>query len=177
MFRSMRRIKLGLSQFEIERILNSCKDGVLAVIGDMGYPYTIPLNYVYCNGKIYFHCAREGHKLDAIRSNPKVSFCVVEKNDVIEEEFTTYFRSAVAFGTARIVEDPEERSAAFMALTEKLCPHMPKELREKECKICDQAYIVAIAVEHVTGKHAKELLHPPKKHICESFGLPAEQEK
>ena len=53
----------------------------------------------------------------------------------------------------------------------------PKEMREKECKICDQAYIVAIAVEHVTGKHAKELLHPPKKHICESSGLPAEQEK
>ncbi len=165
MFRPMRRIKQGLSQCEIEKILNACKDGILAVIGDMGYPYTIPLNYVYCNGKIYFHCAKEGHKIDAICSNPKVSFCVVEKNDVIEEEFTTYFRSVIAFGTARIVEEPEEKMLALMALTDKLCLNLSKTVREEACIRCKQACIVAIEVEHVTGKHAIELLHPKNRNL------------
>lgn len=89
--------------------------------GDDGYPYGVPLNYVYDEqaGKIYFHSARDGHKLDAIRREPKVSFCVVGKNQLVPEEFTTYFTSVIAFGRATVLTDDREREAALRLLSEK----------------------------------------------------------
>ena len=66
MFRKMRRFKQQLSEEECLEILKTAKRGVLAVLGDEGYPYAVPLDFVYEDGKIYFHCAKEGHKLDAI---------------------------------------------------------------------------------------------------------------
>ena len=74
MFRDMRRFKQQLTSEECETILRDQKRGVLAVLGDMGYPYTVPLNYVYDNGCLYFHSALQGHKIDAIRSCDKTSF-------------------------------------------------------------------------------------------------------
>jgi len=88
---------------EAVKILQSATSGVLAVCGDDGYPYAVPLSYVYADGKIYFHSALQGHKIDAIRSNPKVSFCVIDKDDIQPQEFTTYFRSVIVFGKARII--------------------------------------------------------------------------
>ena len=81
--------------------MNKSKSGVLAVVGDDGYPYAVPLNYIYLNNKIYFHSAKEGHKVDAIAINNKVSFCVVAKDDVVPEELTTYFKSVIIFGKAK----------------------------------------------------------------------------
>ena len=77
MFRPMRRIRQQLSQAECDAILQKCSSGVLAVAGDDGYPYTVPMSYLYQDGRLYFHCAKSGHKLDAVRREPKVSFCVV----------------------------------------------------------------------------------------------------
>ena len=77
MFREMRRNRQILTQAECEAILAACTNGVLAVSGDDGYPYAVPLSYVYRDNKIFFHCAKTGHKLDAIARNEKVSFCVV----------------------------------------------------------------------------------------------------
>ena len=108
MFRKMRRFKQQLSNDEALKILKNCKSGVLAVSGDDGYPYTIPLNFVYKDGKIYFHCAKNGHKLDAIKQNNKVSFCVIEKDEVDSEKLTTLFRSVVVFGKAEIMENKEK---------------------------------------------------------------------
>ena len=79
MFRDMRRKQQALPYEESVTILESASSGVLAVLGDEGYPYTVPLSYVYREGKLYFHCASEGHKLDAIRGCDKASFCVIEK--------------------------------------------------------------------------------------------------
>ena len=78
-----------LSQEETERILKEGTSGVLALAGDEGYPYAVPISYVYDGEKIYFHCAKQGHKLDAIARNPKASFCVVEKDQVVPEAYTT----------------------------------------------------------------------------------------
>ena len=97
MFRAMRREKQQLSNQEAVRILEQGKTGVLAVISENGYPYTVPLNYVYYDGKIYFHSAKSGHKIDAIRACDKVSFCVVSKDDVIKEKLTTAYESAIFF--------------------------------------------------------------------------------
>ena len=103
MFREMRRFKQLLPNEESVRILENATSGVLAVLGDGGYPYTVPMSYIYSNNKLYFHCAKTGHKLDAIAACPKASFCVVETDRIVPEEYTTYFRSVVAFGRARIL--------------------------------------------------------------------------
>ena len=97
MFREMRRSKQQLSQEETEAVLTRGTSGVLSVLGDGGYPYGVPLSYVYHDGKLYFHWALSGHKLNAVRACPKASFCVVDRDQVVPPEYTTYFRSAIAF--------------------------------------------------------------------------------
>lgn len=83
MFREMRRKRQQLTEAECIEILKRNTSGVLAVSGDNGYPYAVPLNYVYDGGSVYFHCAKSGHKLDAIRTCDKVSLCVVEQDLVV----------------------------------------------------------------------------------------------
>lgn len=156
MFREMRRKKQQLSGEETIEILKSGKTGILGVMGDEGYPYTVPVNYVYEDGKIFFHGAKAGHKFDAIRSCDKVSFCVIEKDDVVAEELTAYFRSAVAFGRARILEKEEEIFHAAEILGLKY--YDDKEFVEKEIRSEWKALsCVEIEIEHVTGKEAIEL--------------------
>ena len=86
MFREMKRKKQELPQEDVTRILQEGTCGVLVVSGDNDYPYAVPLSYVYDSGKIYFHCATSGHKLDGIRKNNKVSFCVISQDQVVPEE-------------------------------------------------------------------------------------------
>ena len=119
MFREMRRNKQALSEEECREILARCTSGTLAVLGDGGYPYAVPLSYVFNNGHIYFHCARSGHKLDAVRACDKVSFCVIDRDEVIPEKFTTKYRSVIVFGRAREVTDPEE------IVGRASCAHLP----------------------------------------------------
>jgi nitroimidazol reductase NimA-like FMN-containing flavoprotein (pyridoxamine 5'-phosphate oxidase superfamily) len=142
---------------ETEAVLARCTNGILACSGDDDYPYAVPLNYVYADGRIYFHSAKDGHKIDAITRSSKVSFAVVDEDTIVSEEFTSYFRSAVAFGKARIAES-DERTAAFRALAEKYSGDQPEEIKSKEISDCTAALIVAIDIEHVTGKEATELL-------------------
>lgn len=119
MFREMRRKKQELSYEECISVLNKCTSGVLAVEGDDGYPYTVPLSY-YLNGdELYFHCAKIGHKLDSIKRNNKVSFCVIDKDEIIPEKFTTHYRSVIVFGKAKIVEYEKECKDILMTLVEK----------------------------------------------------------
>ena len=122
MFREMRRKKQELPQEDVIRILQEGTSGVLAVSGDNDYPYAVPLSYVYDSGKIYFHCATSGHKLDGIRKNNKVSFCVISQDQVVPEEYTSYFRSVIAFGQIRILENDLEKRAAIKNLAEKYVP-------------------------------------------------------
>lgn len=157
MFREMRRSKQELSKEEVTKILDRNTNGILACIGDDEYPYAVPVNYVFLNNKIYFHSAKAGHKLDAILKNPKVSFAVVDQDEIVSEEFTSYFRSVIAFGKARIVEG-EEQSEAFWALVEKYSKDEPEDRKKAEIEGCSRAYIIAIDLEHVTGKAAKELV-------------------
>lgn len=162
MFREMRRSKQVLSHEDTEAVLNGNTNGIMGIIGDEGYPYTVPLSYVYHNGKIYFHTAKSGHKIDAILKNNKVSFTVVDKDTVVSEEYTTYFRSVIAFGTAAVIEDTEERLEAFNKLVEKYSGDQPLENRQKEVQGCDRSYIVGISIEHMTGKEALELAKKKK---------------
>ena len=122
MFREMRRKNQLLSQEDTIAVLERGTNGILAVSGDDDYPYAVPLSYIYTNDKIYFHCAKTGHKLDGIKKNAKVSFCVVDQDQNVPEKYTTYFRSVIAFGQARILEDPAEIRTAITAIAEKYSP-------------------------------------------------------
>lgn len=157
MFRDMRRIKQLLPEESTREILDRGSYGTLACIGDEGYPYTVPVNYIYQNGIIYFHSGKAGHKIDAILKEPKVSFCVVDSEEIVSEEFTTYFRSAIVFGKARIAEG-NEHLTAFTGLVEKFSQDQPEAEKQRQVQNCTRAYIIAIDAEHITGKEAIELV-------------------
>ena len=118
----MRRVKQLLSNDEAIEILNKCSSGVLGVHGDDGYPYTVPLSYAYKDDKLFFHCAIEGHKIDSIKRNDKVTFSVIERDNVIQESFETHYRSVIIFGRARILTDDFEKRNALKLLVEKYSP-------------------------------------------------------
>ena len=156
MFREMRKEKQMLPEEEMIRILERNTSGVLAVSGDDDYPYTVPLSYIYMNGKLYFHGAKEGHKIDAIRRNEKVSFCVVDQDKIVGEEYTTYFRSVVVFGRARLLEGEEKRKP-LVELCEKYYPGHLDVTESKVAGALDRVGLVELAIEHMTGKEALEL--------------------
>ena len=157
MFREMRRSKQLLSEENTAAVMDRCTNGALACLGDDEYPYSVPLSYVYFNKKIYFHSAKAGHKIDAITKYPKVSFSVTDEDTIVSSEYTTYFRSVIAFGKTRIVEG-EERQQAFMAMVKKYSGDQPEEDQLKEMNGCAQALIIAIDIEHITGKEAIEFV-------------------
>lgn len=159
MFREMRRKRQMLSEDDCKIILREGTSGVLALSGDDGYPYAVPLSYVYDGEKIFFHCAKSGHKLDAIRRNPKASFCVIGQDKVVPEEYTTYYRSVIAFGTVRILEDDREKYDSVQEIALKYAPLDTEEQRraaiEREwSSLC----MLEMTIEHLTGKEARELM-------------------
>ncbi|MDE7350182.1 MAG: pyridoxamine 5'-phosphate oxidase family protein [Muribaculaceae bacterium] len=160
MERKMRRIRQLLPEEENIRILENGKVAVWAVAGDDDYPYAVPINYVYHEGCIYIHCARQGHKLDAIRRNPKCSLCIVDKDDVVPIELTSYFRSVIAFGKAEIVEEGNEVIDALRLLSDKYSPGIDQE--EEIRKFLKNVCIVRIRLVEVTGKEAIELVRMRK---------------
>lgn len=162
MFREMRRKKQVLSKEECEMVLERGTSGVLAVLGDGEYPYAVPLSYVYADGKIVFHCAKQGHKLDAISKNDKVSFCVVDLDDVQPERYTTYFRSVIAFGRARVLEEEEKRTA-IEALAAKYTPDDPEGRKQEIEREYRALCVVAIEIDHLSGKEAIELVRKKKE--------------
>ena len=161
MFRELRRKRQALSAQDCAAVLDRGSSGVLALMGDGGYPYAVPLSYVRDGDNLYFHCAREGHKIDAIRREPRASFCVIDQDQVVPEEYTSYFRSVIAFGTIRILEDDGEKRAAVEKLAEKYFPTDTPEHREQIIRrdwppLC----ILEMTVEHLSGKQAVELVRP-----------------
>ncbi len=157
----MRRSKQLLTNDDTIAVLGRCTNGVLACIGDDDYPYAVPLSFVYYNDKIYFHSAKVGHKIDAIIKHSKVSFAVIDEDTIVSEEYTTYFRSVIAFGKARIVEG-EEWFNAFEALVEKYSGDQSKESKHQEITGCAHSHIIAIDIDHMTGKEAIELVRSKK---------------
>lgn len=159
MFRPMRRSKQALSDQESRKILSDASSSVLAVLGDDGYPYAVPLSFVFDgNDRLYFHCAVSGHKLDAIQNESKVSFCVIAQDDVHPSEFTSYYKSVIAFGKARILETEAEIIPALRLLGEKYMPADPKGTETEIDRFLRNVRIIEMQIEHLTGKQAKELI-------------------
>lgn len=159
MFREMRRKRQALSPQENAAILQKGLSGVLALSGDNGYPYAVPINYVYDDGKIYFHCAKNGHKLDAIQKNAKASFCVIDQDKIVPEEYTTYFRSVIVFGQIRVMKDEQEKRAAIEKLAIKYAPKDTAAGRENAInREWQPLCMLEMCIEHMTGKEAIELV-------------------
>ena len=159
MFRDIRRFKQALPKEECEKILSESSSGILAVCGDEGYPYTVPMSYFYADGKIYFHSAKSGHKIDAIRSNPKVSFCVVTVDEPQPEKFSGDFRSVVAFGKAEIIEDDAEKWKIMEIITKKYAPHaMQADVGAKIDVRFKAVSIIVMDIEHLSGKESMDLV-------------------
>jgi hypothetical protein len=158
-FRPMRRIRQLLTDEEAKKILASGTHGVLAVSGDNNYPYAVPLSYVYADGSLYFHSAVQGHKVDALRCNPKASFCVVERDEIRPAEYTTYFRSVIAFGRVSILESDEEKTAALRQLGERYHPGHPASAQQEAEKSLSRVLVLRMDIDHLTGKQAIELVN------------------
>ena len=157
MFRQMRRTRQELPKNEAEAILHAGTSGVLALLGDEDYPYAVPLSYVYHNGKLYFHSGRNGHKADAVRKHDKASFCVVAQDDVVPSRFTTRYRSVIAFGRVREVQDAAEKRESMIALARRYgMGHMERGNAEIE-ESWDHLLMIALDIEHMTGKESLEL--------------------
>ena len=157
MFREMRRNKQHLSEEAIQKVLKENTNGILGINGEDGYPYAIPFNYTYLDGAIYVHSAKTGHIVEALKKNSKVCFTIVDEDTIVSEEFTSYFRSVIAFGKASIVEAEEERNEVFQALIEKYSKNACVEAKENELrKRAPHALIIKVFIEHITGKEALE---------------------
>ena len=158
MFRPMRRSGQALGIDACKEVLSRGTSGVLALLGDGGWPYAVPMSYAFDGEKLYFHCAREGHKLDAIRREARASFCVVDRDEVVPEEYTTYFRSAIAFGRVRVIEDEAQKRAAIELLARRYFPQDSAENRHRAIErewagLC----MLEMDIEHLSGKEAVEL--------------------
>ena len=147
----MRRQDKALPDQDVTLLLQDGEYGVLATAGRDGQPYGVPLNYVYMDGRIYFHCATVGQKLDNIAFNEKVSFTVVGRTEVLPAEFSTGFESVIAFGTAEVVHG-DEWHKALMGLLEKYCADHIEAGRAYIEQHAKQTKVVRINLERVTGK-------------------------
>ena len=157
MFRGMRRFKQQISDEECIEVLKNEKRGVLSVIGDDGYPYGVPLNHYYDekNNCIYFHGAKEGHKVDAIKNNSKVSYCVVERGVKRENHWSYDVRSVVVFGEASFVEDLDECAKICSDIWWKFGTDK-KELDEELQRSLSRVMCIKVEIKHMTGKKVHE---------------------
>lgn len=159
MFRPMRRSRQELSRQDCDMILASCTSGVLALTGDGGWPYAVPMSYVYDGERIFFHCAKSGHKLDALQNEPRCSFCVVAQDKVSPEEYTTHFKSVIAFGRLRILDNEAEKRAAIEKLALRYAPLADSEAQSAEIeRFWPALCMLELSIEHLSGKQAKELI-------------------
>ena len=157
MFRKMRRFKQQITEEECREVLQNAKRGVLSLLGEDGYPYGLPINHWYCeeDGKLYFHGAKEGHKIEAIRKCDKASFCAYDEGYRKDGEWALNIKSVIAFGRISLVEDEE--------VARKICTHLvgkfidDKEYLEKELKnALPRVQCLEMSIEHVTGKLVNE---------------------
>lgn len=155
MFRKMRRKKQELSKEECIEILTTYPRGVLALIGDENYPYALPMSHVFLDGKIYFHGAKTGHKNDAVKNNPKVSYCVMNEGVKNEGEWWYTFKSVIVFGKITTLTDDDEKIEKLTYLGDKFFPTHEETVREID-RLLDRTEVFEITIEHMSGKKVVE---------------------
>jgi nitroimidazol reductase NimA-like FMN-containing flavoprotein (pyridoxamine 5'-phosphate oxidase superfamily) len=159
MQRQVRRQDRAIGSEEARGLLAAGDYGVLATVGDDGQPYAVPLSYALVENSLFFHCAREGHKLENIKANPAVSFCVVGATQTLPRQFGTEYESVVAFGRAREIFD-EEKHAALVKILEKYSPDFIASGLKYIAGKTDATRVVRIDIEHLTGKARRAVAAP-----------------
>ena len=154
-FRPLRRFKQAATILECESLLSLAQRGILAVHGENGYPYSLPVNYLYLDGKIYFHCARAGHKLDAVRSNNRVCFTVLSDPMKNPGEWWNCFTSVICFGRISEVSEEIEKNRLLRLIGAKYFPE-GYDIESDMAKNAGNALILEIQIDHLSGKHVRE---------------------
>lgn len=152
MARKMNHLERQLSAEETKALLAQGKEGVLSVNGDDGYPYAVPVNYVYQDGAIYVHTAKRGYKVEAIQANPKVCFTAVLSSEIIEETTTTKFESVIATGNAVLLTDDAEKEKVLEVIVQRLAPSNVTGGMETIKRLLPAVGIIKINVAELTGK-------------------------
>ena len=165
MFREMRRFNQQLTAGECIEVLEKGTSGVLAVLGDDGYPYAVPLSYAYKDGVLWFHGALTGHKIDAIEGCPKVSFCVIDKDDVVPEQLTTVYRSVIVFGKARVLDDERKIAQGARVIGEKYLRGMSDRVESEIAQSMPRLNVIRMDIEHMTGKEGAALTAQKKPEL------------
>lgn len=151
----MRRFGRSLSEEECINILINEPRGVLAVLGDYNYPYTVPMSHVYVDGKIYFHGAKKGHKHDSIENHDKVSYCVRDNGVKNDDGWSYIFKSVVVFGRIKILADNEEKIDKLTKLGDKFFPTHEETVNEID-RLLHRTEVFEITIEHMSGKIVEE---------------------
>jgi hypothetical protein len=154
MERKIRRTDRAISSHEAQRILEKGEFGVLSTASPEGHPYGVPINYACHGDVIYFHCAREGHKLENLTANNRVSFCVVGQTEVLPEQFATKYESVIVFGKASELAD-DEKHTGLMELVKKYSPGFMAEGLKYIESAAHKAKVYKIVIESITGKSRK----------------------
>lgn len=157
MFRKMRRTPQALSREEMVDLLKTETRGVMSVQGDDGYPYGFPINHYYDEeaNKLYFHGANFGHRVDAVKRDPKVSYCVYGAEYQVEGDWAKYVKSVIVFGKAELIEEQDE----VIRISRLICDKFPcpQEYVEHEIdKDAPRTMVVAIDIEDMNGKLVHE---------------------
>lgn len=155
MFRKMRRAKQELSKEECISILVNEPRGVLALLGDYDYPYALPMSHVYVDGKIYFHGAKKGHKLDAIKNHSKASYCVMDQGVKEPDSWWYTFKSVIVFGQIRTLTDNQDKIHKLTCLGDKFFPTHEETVDEIN-RLLDKTEVFELSIEHISGKIVKE---------------------
>ena len=157
MFRPMRRKQKEIAISEAKKLLMTERRGVLAVNGDDGYPYAIPVNYIYDKKeeKIYFHGAKAGHKVDALKKNDKVCFTVYGNERVEEGDWAPYLQSTVVFGRCHLIENAAVTEEKVRAVAGKYYPN-EEEIEVEMQKSGKAVQLYEITIEHISGKQIQE---------------------
>ena len=158
MFRKMRRPNKGINIDSMKQLLNESRRAVLAVNGDNGYPYAIPLNYIYDekSNKIYFHGSRVGHKIDSIKACDKVCFTVYGNETIKDLSWAPYMQSVIVFGRCHLIENQEEALQLVKKMAMKYYPD--EKLVDEEIESSGKAVqMFEIEIEHMSGKEIQEI--------------------
>lgn len=157
MFREIRRKKNEITAEAAKQLLSTARRGVLAVNGDDGYPYAVPLNYLYCEseGKIYFHGSRAGHKVDSLKACDKVCFTVFGNESVKDEAWAPYVQSVVVFGRCRLITDQDLAIDLVSRLARKYFPD-EEHVIEEVAGFGKVVQMFELEIEHLSGKEIQE---------------------
>lgn len=150
----MRRIDRAISESEAKEILKKGQYGILSTVSIDGQPYGVPLSFSYTGDAIYFHCALEGQKVDNIKENNRVSFCVVGKTELMPDKFATKYESVIVFGKASEVTG-DEKQKGLLELLKKYSSEFIKEGLQYIETTGQKTRVYRIEIESMTGKSRK----------------------